>query len=57
MENTTVHVIIIKYTDMAFSLGVPWVNELIKVPIHLKVTLTLKEASAYSNIGIHKLDK
>lgn len=29
----------------------------IKVPIHLKVTLTIKEASEYSNIGINKLDK
>lgn len=28
-----------------------------KVPIHLKLTLTAKEASAYSNIGINKIDK
>lgn len=27
-----------------------------KVPIHLKVTLTIKEAAEYSNIGINKLE-
>lgn len=27
-----------------------------KVPIHLKVTLTSKEAAEYSNIGINKID-
>ena len=27
-----------------------------KVPIHLKVTLTIKEAAEYSNIGINKID-
>ena len=27
-----------------------------KVPIHLKVTLTVQEAAAYSNIGINKID-
>ena len=27
-----------------------------KVPIHLKMTLTTKEAAEYSNIGIHKID-
>lgn len=27
-----------------------------KVPIHLKVTLTVKEAAEYSNIGINKLE-
>ena len=27
-----------------------------EVPIHLKVTLTIKEAAAYSNIGINKID-
>ena len=27
-----------------------------KVPIHLKVTLTAKEAAEYSNIGINKID-
>ncbi len=27
------------------------------VPIHLKVALTVKEAAAYSNIGINKIEK
>lgn len=27
-----------------------------KTPIHLKVTLTIREAAEYSNIGINKLD-
>lgn len=27
-----------------------------KVPIHLKVTLTVREAAEYSNIGINKID-
>ena len=27
-----------------------------KVPIHLKTTLTIKEAAEYSNIGINKID-
>lgn len=27
-----------------------------KVPIHLKVTLTIREAAEYSNIGINKMD-
>lgn len=27
-----------------------------KVPIHLKMTLTTKEAAEYSNIGINKID-
>ena len=26
------------------------------VPIHLKMTLTVREAAAYSNIGINKID-
>ncbi len=26
------------------------------VPIHLKVTLTIKETAEYSNIGINKID-
>ena len=26
------------------------------VPIHLKITLSIKEASEYSNIGINKID-
>ena len=28
-----------------------------KVPIHLKMTLTTKEAAEYSNIGINKIDR
>ena len=31
-------------------------NEICKVPIHLKTTLTIREAAEYSNIGINKLD-
>ena len=27
-----------------------------QVPIHLKMTLTVKEAAAYSSIGINKID-
>ena len=27
-----------------------------KVPIHFKMTLTVKEAAQYSNIGINKID-
>ena len=27
------------------------------VPIHLKMTLTIKEAAEYSNIGINKIDE
>ena len=27
-----------------------------KVPIHLKVTLTIREAAEYSKIGINKID-
>lgn len=27
-----------------------------RVPIHLKLTLSIKEASEYSNIGINKID-
>ena len=30
--------------------------EIQNVPIHLKMTLTVKEAAEYSNIGINKLD-
>ena len=30
--------------------------EQVKVPIHLKLTLTIKEAAEYSNIGINKID-
>ena len=32
------------------------VEEICKVPIHLKMTLTAKEAVEYSNIGINKID-
>lgn len=32
------------------------VDEICKVPIHLKITLTTKEAAEYSNIGINKID-
>ena len=28
----------------------------VKVPIHLKITLTIREAAEYSNIGINKID-
>lgn len=28
-----------------------------KVPIHLKLTLTIREAAEYSNIGINKIDQ
>ena len=31
-------------------------NEINKVPIHLKVALTAREAAEYSNIGINKID-
>ena len=31
-------------------------DSLNKVPIHLKMTLTAKEAAEYSNIGINKID-
>ena len=27
-----------------------------RVPIHLKLTLTIREAAAYSNIGINRLE-
>lgn len=27
-----------------------------RVPIHLKVTLTIREAAEYSNIGVNKID-
>ena len=32
-------------------------NEISKVPIHLKMTLTAREAAEYSNIGINKLSE
>ena len=28
-------------------------KEEVRVPIHLKITLTIREAAEYSNIGIH----
>ena len=28
-----------------------------KVPIHQKITLTIKEAAEYSNIGINRIDQ
>lgn len=31
-------------------------KDVIRVPIHLKMTLTIKEAAEYSNIGINKID-
>ena len=31
-------------------------NEINKVPIHLKVARTAREAAEYSNIGINKID-
>ena len=31
-------------------------NSINQVPIHLKMTLTAKEAAEYSNIGINKID-
>ena len=30
-------------------------DKILTVPIHLKMTLTIKEAAAYSNIGINKI--
>ena len=32
------------------------INDKEHVPIHLKMTLTIKEAAEYSNIGINKID-
>ena len=32
-------------------------NEIERVPIHLKTNLTIREAAAYSNIGINKIDR
>ena len=32
-------------------------SEIEKVPIHLKMTLTIREAAEYSNIGINKIDQ
>lgn len=32
------------------------INEVERVPIHLKMNLTAKEAAEYSNIGVNKID-
>lgn len=32
-------------------------NEMMKVPIPQKMTLTIREAAEYSNIGINKIDQ
>ncbi|HHQ5550208.1 TPA: excisionase [Clostridioides difficile] len=32
------------------------ITDEVQVPIHLKLTLTIKEAAEYSNIGINKID-
>ena len=32
-------------------------NDIERVPIHLKTNLTIREAAAYTNIGINKIDK
>ena len=32
-------------------------NNVQTVPIHEKLTLTIREAAEYSNIGIHKIDE
>lgn len=32
------------------------IKDEMRVPIHLKLTLTIKEAAEYSNIGINKID-
>lgn len=31
-------------------------NDTTRVPVHLKMVLTIKEAAEYSNIGINKID-
>lgn len=31
-------------------------NENNRVPVHLKMVLTIKEAAEYSNIGVNKID-
>ena len=31
-------------------------KEIVFIPVHLKLALTLKEAAEYSNIGINKID-
>lgn len=32
------------------------VNQIDRIPIYLKMTLTIREAAEYSNIGINKID-
>jgi excisionase family DNA binding protein len=31
-------------------------KEIVFIPVHLKLALTIKEAAEYSNIGINKID-
>ena len=50
MENTAL------YTTNSSSDGLFSNTEQITVPIHLKTTLSIREAAAYSNIGINKID-
>ena len=50
MENTTL------LTTNTSSDGLFLNTEQITVPIHLKTTLSIREAAAYSNIGINKID-
>lgn len=38
------------------AIDLPFMKNEVKVPIHLKMTLTIKEAAEYSNIGINKID-
>lgn len=32
-------------------------SDIDRVPIHLKTTLTIREAAEYSNVGINKIDQ
>ena len=36
--------------------GITTMEKIENVPIHLKMTLTTREAAEYSNIGINKID-
>ena len=38
------------------AIDLPFMKNEVRVPIHLKMTLTIKEAAEYSNIGINKID-
>lgn len=38
------------------AIDLPFMKNEVKVLIHLKMTLTIKEAAEYSNIGINKID-